>query len=261
MGHTFGLEHAGGLYVIPELKERGTPVDTVVWSEYYDWTCPMGGMVNIAKALRVCYNAPHQWALGWQALRQADGSVLTPGATVVATLPPQHASPSAGLRVVPDWAPGALPLYLSYRVRQAQDGELWEEYTEAVVIYQMDGKFQSAYMEGLDQGGVWATSGSARVVPAQEYRYGSWAVPHSGLVVRVLRSGEPGGATVSVCRPAGPETAASCAAGRDNDCNGMAGVGDTACRRFMKGRWPPRALPPPPQARLQAGWLCLPTEG
>ena len=40
-------------------------------------------------------------------------------------------------------------------------------------------------------------------------------------------------AQVSVCRVGGAETAATCAAGQDNDCNGLAGRADPACASLL----------------------------
>jgi hypothetical protein len=56
----------------------------------------------------------------------------------------------------------------------------------------------------------------------------AWEYPEAGVVLRVtaLRGDA---AAVTVCRKAGAETAASCAAGVDADCNGLAGARDPAC--------------------------------
>jgi hypothetical protein len=56
----------------------------------------------------------------------------------------------------------------------------------------------------------------------------SWTEPTAGLVVRHLGS-SGGSAAISVCRIGGAETAASCAALRDNDCNGLVGNADPTC--------------------------------
>ena len=165
----------------------------------------------------------------------------------MATLPPQHASPAAGLRIVPDWAPGAGPLYLSYRQAAAQDGDLPWDYSDKVSIYQQDGTLQSGWMAAVAVGGVWAPDGSfdSSGPWAAEARPWSDAL-YSSLVVRVLSGGGSGGVTVSVCRRGGAETAASCAAGRDHDCNGKAGAADAGGRPVMQAKSPPPNRRPPP---------------
>jgi len=61
----------------------------------------------------------------------------------------------------------------------------------------------------------------------------AWELPGTGLVVR-LQSFTRVAAVVSVCRRGGTETAATCRAGIDNDCNGMAGPKDPACARLLR---------------------------
>lgn len=58
----------------------------------------------------------------------------------------------------------------------------------------------------------------------------SWQSAASGLVVRIQRVDPAGGAVVSVCRRGGAETRDSCQKGLDNDCNGLTGGADPACR-------------------------------
>ncbi len=43
-------------------------------------------------------------------------------------------------------------------------------------------------------------------------------------------------AVLTVCRKGGAETPASCTAGQDNDCNGLAGAADPACRPMLVGK-------------------------
>lgn len=73
----------------------------------------------------------------------------------------------------------------------------------------------------------------------------SWSYPAAGLVVR-MRGTEAGNAIVSVCRQAGAETPASCAAGLDFDCNGLAGPADPVCSTLLAGQV--RAIEPPRRA-------------
>ena len=53
------------------------------------------------------------------------------------------------------------------------------------------------------------------------------------LTIRRLNSTSAGVAVISVCRRGGLETATSCAAETDNDCNGLAGADDLACAAFL----------------------------
>jgi hypothetical protein len=240
LGHNFGLSHAGRINAA-----------TTEFEEYGDSSSSMGSDI----APKICYNAPQQWALGWQAHQQADGAALKPGSTVVVTLPPQHASPAAGLRIVPDWVYGARPFYLSYRLAAAQDANLYAEFNGKVNIYQMDEEKQSGWMAAVAAGGSWAPDGRFIFRGPWSAEAEQWSSKlYSSLVVRVLSSG-PSGATVSICRRGGVETAASCAAGRDNDCNGKAGIEDSGCRNFIKKKSPPPSRRPPPPRKCATGFI------
>ena len=72
----------------------------------------------------------------------------------------------------------------------------------------------------------------------------SWSQAATGLVVR-LSSVSGGFAHLTVCRKGGAETAATCAAGTDNDCNGLVGAADPACAAFQP-RTTPSSPPPSP---------------
>ena len=63
----------------------------------------------------------------------------------------------------------------------------------------------------------------------------AWEQPESGLVVRVKSTGAKA-AAVTVCRRAGRETLASCAAQLDNDCNGLTGSNDPTCTALRRQR-------------------------
>lgn len=237
LGHNFGLNHAGRI-----------DAATSKFLEYDDSSSTMGSDTGD----KLCYNAPQQWALGWQAHQQADGAALKPGSTIVATLPPQHASPAAGLRIVPDWVRGARPVYLSYRLAADQDSDLYAEFSGKVNIYQMNEKSRSGWMAAVAVGGSWAPDGRFTFKGPWSAEAEQWSSKlYSSLVVRVL-SGGPSGATVSICRRSGVETAASCAAGRDNDCNGKAGIEDAGCKNFIKRKNPPPSRRPPPPRKCAA---------
>jgi hypothetical protein len=61
----------------------------------------------------------------------------------------------------------------------------------------------------------------------------AWLYAGTGLMVRRAASTASGVAVVSVCRRGGVETATTCIAGIDNDCNGKAGAADPACDAFL----------------------------
>lgn len=214
-GHNLYLQHAGAM-------------DGGSFDEYADYSCAMGYC-----CAQRCYNTPHQWQMGWQALQQVDSGALPAGGTVAVTLPAQHTSPAAGVRLaVGTWAPGASALYLGYRQAAGPDSALPAKYANKVNIY------QTALSGGTDDD----TTKWLAAVPVG----GSWASdPKIGIVVRVLSQAGGSGVSVSVCRRAGAETAASCAAGADNDCNGLAGAADGACAAF-KGVSPAAKPSPSP---------------
>lgn len=72
----------------------------------------------------------------------------------------------------------------------------------------------------------------------------TWTYAAASLVVR-MRGVEGAAALVTVCRKGGAETPATCAAGQDNDCNGLAGKADPACQPMLKGNNSPQQVRPP----------------
>lgn len=89
----------------------------------------------------------------------------------------------------------------------------------------------------------------------------SYTSNSTGLVFRLV-SAYAGSATVTVCRPAGAETAASCNAGLDYDCNGLVGAQDPACANYTQQagrkqppqpirRQPRKVAPPAPPAPVR----------
>ena len=69
--------------------------------------------------------------------------------------------------------------------------------------------------------------------PAATAANKSWEEPAAGIVLRV-KSVSRGSAVVSVCRKGGTETVATCVAGVDNNCNGLAGPADPACAVLLR---------------------------
>ncbi|EFN55656.1 hypothetical protein CHLNCDRAFT_57838 [Chlorella variabilis] len=159
-------------------------------SQYDDNTCAMGYC-----CANRCLNTPHAWQMGWLQVQQLNGSTLAAGQTVTVTLASQAATSHR------------------YRTAEGGDADLPSEVAGKVHVY---------------------TSWSASTRDAQPSNWEaaleggqSWSSSAAGLVVRVRSisndTGSAAAAVVSVCRRAGPETVASCLAGSDNDCNGLAG--------------------------------------
>ena len=136
-----------------------------------------------------------------------------------ATLFSQAASSRSGLRILPSWTTGVDPIFLGYRTRARGDAALPPELAGKVHVYSaaITNTFDAQYT-------VW--NGTLGVAGA------TWQHAAAGLVVRV-QAVASGSATVTVCRKGGAETAATCAAGTDNDCNGLAGPADPACAKLL----------------------------
>ena len=166
-----------------------------------------------------CPNTPHAWQLGWLTVQQLDGTSLAAGQTVQTTMRSQALTSRTGLRIVPTWVAGVEPVFVGFRTRQGGDLALEDQYVGKVHVYTSaiahtyDPKF-TIWRAGMKAGQAWADS-------------------TTGLVVRVT-SIVSGTANVTVCRRGGAETAASCQAGLDNDCNGVVGARDPACSRLLK---------------------------
>eukprot|EP00887_Chlorella_sp_A99_P000884 scaffold5.g884.t1 len=159
-----------------------------------DMSCVMGYCCSMRG-----YNLPHAWQAGWATVQQVDGSVLTPGTSLQLTLPTLATGAATnGARILPTWAPGREPVFLSYRTSAGADAALPDAYTRRTSIHTsaISNTYDAsptAFVTALADGQVWSGPG--------------------GLVVRQLSSSDAG-AVVSVCLSTGPETAASCAAGQ-----------------------------------------------
>ena len=179
-----------------------------------------------------CPNTPHAWQLGWITPRQLDGTSLKPGQTVAATVAAQSISRFSGLRIVPSWAAGADPLFVGYRTPTYGDTGIE---TDAVPgendasLPPAPGRLHvyTAPIRGPTDS-RFTTWRAVLAAPGQ-----AWAYPQAGLVVRLVAA-QRGGAQLTVCRRGGAETLASCQAGQDLDCNGLAGDRDPACARLLR---------------------------
>ena len=207
LGHNLFMAHAGS-------SDTGGGFD-----EYGDSAGLMGSCCSPR-----CPNTPHAWQLGWIAPRLLDGGSLPAGQTLEVSLASQAATPRSGLRIVPSWAAGVDPIFVGYRTRARGDVGLAPEAARRVHIH--TAAIANPYDARVT---VWraALGGGADV----------WEHPASGLVVRLVGAG-PSAAAITVCRKGGAETVASCAAGRDNDCNGLVGAGDPACAALLRKRHP-----------------------
>ena len=166
-----------------------------------------------------CPNTPHAWQLGWISVQQLDGTSLKPGQTVETILASNSASPRSGLRIVPSWAAGVDPLFLGYRTKVGGDAAAGADIASKLHVN------SAGITNSFDPK---ETTWHAALGAGQ-----AWTHPTAGLVVR-LKAAFPGSATVTICRKAGAETLASCRAGADNDCNGLAGTADPVCVRLMR---------------------------
>ena len=136
-----------------------------------------------------------------------------------ATLLSQAASSRTGLRIVPSWVAGVDPVFVGFRTRQGGDAGLEPEVVGKVHVH------TAAIANTFD---AKLTIWRAGLAASQ-----AWADATTGLVVRVTRTGKSS-AAVTVCRRGGAETAASCKAGLDNDCYGLAGAKDPACAKLLQ---------------------------
>lgn len=107
-------------------------------TRYNDLTCTMGYCCD-----NRCWNLPHQYQMGWHAVRHYANNTILRGRTYNVSMTSQSALIAAafpaktGIRIAP-WTPpsaGVLPLWLSYRTRERGDfqpgkivvGPLWEK--------------------------------------------------------------------------------------------------------------------------------------
>ncbi|KAL4858282.1 Autolysin [Chlorella vulgaris] len=203
--------------------------------EYNDPTCAMGYCCTDR-----CFNLPKAFQMGWVKPQQLEGSNLAPGQTVRVALASQTVSDRSGLRIVASWAKDVPAAYVGYRTAVGMDANL--------ALTGLADKVHVYTSHSND------TSDSRPSVYEGMYLAGQhWSQAVSGVVVRVVSipatSAATSSAVVTVCRKVA-ESAASCAAGRDNNCNGKVGVADPACVKLMP--WAPKApkpRPPPPRAR------------
>ncbi|KAL4427875.1 hypothetical protein ABPG75_001964 [Micractinium tetrahymenae] len=205
LAHNMFLAHAGRI------------LDDGTFDAFADSSCTMA---RFQDATQRCFNTPHAWQLGWISAQLLDGASLAPGQTVSASLLSQASSDRTGLRILPSWAPGTAPVFVGYRTAQGGDAglaPLW------------DGKV-SVHSAAIDS----ALSTSPTVLRAALAVGEAYTFNEAGLVVRFVDSGADTSAHVSVCRVAGPETLASCRAGMDADCNGLAADQDPACRKLFR---------------------------
>lgn len=84
---------------------------------------------------------PHAWQLGWSAVREFNATTLPRGRTVNVSLASQSAFAASllpirnGLRVVPSWAAGGEPMWMSFRTRTRGDLGLLSGYENRVHIH------------------------------------------------------------------------------------------------------------------------------
>lgn len=89
---------------------------------YADESCAMGYC-----CFDRCWNTPHAWQAGWLTATEFDASNFSPGQTAVLRLDSQSVygnSARSAARVIPSWAPGAMPLFVGYRTAVGVDAAL-----------------------------------------------------------------------------------------------------------------------------------------
>ena len=197
-------------------------------------------------------------------MQQLDGAALAPGVPVAVRLAPQGMASRSGLRVLPDWAAAPCdPVFAGYCV--AVGGDTWLQPSStgrvhvhtAAIAQPNDAQptMWQAALAGERCGGAVGSDGKREVravgplssarprpplcLPLLPAVGESWEHAASGLVLHFNHVAN-GTALVTACRKTGAETATSCAAGRDNDCNGLAGTADPACTKFA---WKRQAAP------------------
>lgn len=224
LGHMLYNAHAGAV----------TPDGTV--DPYGDRSDVMGFLIPDNDR---CWNTPHAWQMGWITVQLLER--LSEGEAQTISLASQALSNKSGLRIVPSWNE-ADPLFLGFRTPHGPDATLPEDVANKVGVY------TSPISHTFD---LRPTTLHALLGPGQSWEY-------TDLVVTFARTTNitmvpdtttavvnVPAAVVTVCRRGGPrETAASCKAGLDWDCNGLAGPLDPACQRPIQRlvRRPPRRL-------------------
>ncbi|KAL4425743.1 hypothetical protein ABPG75_009759 [Micractinium tetrahymenae] len=196
-----------------------------------------------------CYNTAHSWQLGWLAPQVLDSSSLGPGDTRSVTFAAQSRSKYSGMQIdATTWLGGQnTTLYVSLRLPESGDSALGLPYTGHVNVHNFTSRDNFTPRLSYLLGTLGEGEGMAEDV--------------SGLVISVTDiSPQAGTATVVVCRkaPGGLETAATCQAGKDGDCDGLAGAADPDCSAFASR--PPSPRPPPPAPPLR-GTLLIPGPG
>mmetsp|Transcript_25332 Transcript_25332/g.55031 ORF Transcript_25332/g.55031 Transcript_25332/m.55031 type:complete len:572 (+) Transcript_25332:136-1851(+) len=204
LGHTFGFQqHAAKLNDC----------------ESCDTTSAMGGFGG--GGLR-CFNAPHNWALGWSA-------ELNPGLSV-ASMPVgtvtnyqllnqfNTALPSI-LRIQGGSAAGG-PVFLSLRSNFGEYERPFDALNDrpTVLLHTWDAVSATDFKQARQT-----------MLQTSFYAAGnSWSEPATGLVVKLV-SITTAAATVSVCRASEYTREVSCFDGLDNDCDGLPDALDPDC--------------------------------
>jgi hypothetical protein len=226
LGHNLFMGHSGSFTAAGTLDE------------YADSTALMGYCCDAR-----CPNTPHAWQQGWISVQQLDGSSLPAGRTLSVQLASQAASGRSGLRVLPSWVTGVDPLFAGYRTRAA--GDAFMPSYDAAEVHLYTAPISNSY-------DARHTTWRASLAAAGD----AYELPGTGLVLR-LQTKSSGAAAVTVCRRGGAETLATCQAGQDNDCNGLAGAEDPACAKLLAAG----ARPPSPAKLVRRPRRPAPAQG
>ena len=254
MGHNWDLGHAGAFNPTPPPSFDASQVSlaNTQWIDHGDWSDAMGYCCS-----KRCFNAPHNWQLGWSlAATTLDSASLPFGQPQTQLLQSQAIATESFIAVVADWLPYNLSsnnktsslhtFFLSFRPKNDRNDVTVDGFNNGILVHIYDGKLQNRAMDSTFIGMVPSTSTftihlgeetstEALLSSRSQASISDWMY-HSGLVVTYLDSpNSTSHALISICRRdpralTKPEnTLEMCSDGLDNDCNGLTDDLDPAC--------------------------------
>ncbi|EFJ51451.1 hypothetical protein VOLCADRAFT_87769 [Volvox carteri f. nagariensis] len=225
ISHHYGLAHAD------------TPTGCDL-GDQCDHTCTMGAVGG--QGIR-CYNAPHNWQVGWgRPVLQLDDSGLPYGQSASVNIPPQMSAVQSSVMVSASGMPANQRLFISARMNVYPYELPWSKKSDNIPYVLMH------TYNGTDK------SPKIQTVIVGEIRIGStWRDAGSGITVRFDSWSNTTGATVRICRQKS-SVEANCNDGLDEDCDFLTDAEDPDCpiRPSTSAAPPPRPPPPPPPSAL-----------
>ncbi|GIL42048.1 hypothetical protein Vafri_115 [Volvox africanus] len=216
IGHNYGLAH-GSIPGGCDLRDQ------------CDHTCTMGATAG--QGIR-CFNAPHNWQIGWgRPFQTLTDNSLPYGNAVSVRIPSQLSTTASSVRVSVSGMPPNHGVFIAARLN--------------VYPYDLPWKFQDDGVPFLIMHTYNGTDGKT-YLPTQlvgEIRIGeTWRDPNSSLVVRFDSWSWDSGAAARICRRSA-DAEYSCHDGLDEDCDFLEDMADPDC---VQPRPPPRQPSPPP---------------